>query len=166
TPFDPGRDSMSALLIKAALAAGKPVFGICRGLQEINVALGGTLVDQRDATDQPSLQHHAPEDASLEEMLAHSHSVEIVPGTPLADIAGTQSIDINSVHFQTLGLLGKGLVVNARAADGVVEAVSATSGAATILAVQWHPEWHPETRPHDLAFWRKVGEIARSAARR
>ncbi|MEO9298694.1 gamma-glutamyl-gamma-aminobutyrate hydrolase family protein [Devosia alba] len=166
TPFDPGRDSMSALLIKAALAAGKPVFGICRGLQEINVALGGTLVDQRDATDQPSLQHHAPEDASLEEMFGHSHSVEIVPGTPLADITGAQSIDINSVHFQTLGRLGKDLVVNARAADGVVEAVSATSGAATILAVQWHPEWHPEKRPHDLAFWRKVGEIARSAARR
>jgi putative glutamine amidotransferase len=164
-PFDPARDGMAAALIAAAMAAGKPVFGICRGLQEINVALGGTLVDQRDGSNQ-ELAHHAPDGVDLDAMFAHGHSVEVVPGTPLAAIAGAGSFAVNSVHFQTIGALGKGLVVNARAGDGVVEAVSSTGTAAPILAVQWHPEWRPEGRAHDLAFWRNVGEIARQYAGR
>lgn len=164
-PFDPMRDGMAAALIAAAMAAGKPVFGICRGLQEINVALGGTLVDQRDGAE-PDLAHHAPEGVSLDAMFAHGHEVEVVPGTPLAAIAGTGTLAVNSVHFQTIGRLGKGLVVNARAGDGVVEAVSSTGTAAPILAVQWHPEWRPEGRAHDLAFWRNVGAVAREYAGR
>ena len=151
---------MAAALIAAAMAAGKPVFGICRGLQEINVALGGTLVDQRDGTNQ-ELAHHAPDGVDLDLMFAHGHSVDVVPGTPLAAIAGEGSLAVNSVHFQTIGALGKGLVVNARAGDGVVEAVSSTGTAAPILAVQWHPEWRPEGRAHDLAFWRNMGDVAR-----
>lgn len=164
-PFDPARDAMSEALTKAAMAAGKPVFGICRGLQEINVALGGTLVDQRD---QPAVEiaHHAPDGVSLTDMFGHGHMAEVVPGTPMARIAGGGPIEINSVHFQTVGRLGDGLVVNARAPDGVVEAISSTAASSPVLAVQWHPEWQPERRPHDLAFWREVGEIARSAANR
>jgi putative glutamine amidotransferase len=164
-PFDPARDAMSEALIKAAIAAGKPVFGICRGLQEINVALGGTLVDQRDHP-AGEISHHAPDDASLESMFGYGHAAKTVPGTPLAAIMGNEPIAINSVHFQTIDRLGQGLVVNARAPDGVVEAISSTSETSPILAVQWHPEWRPEGRPHDLAFWREVGEIARSAANR
>lgn len=159
-PFDPARDGMAAALIAAAIAAGKPVFGICRGLQEINVALGGTLVDQRDGSNQ-QVFHHAPEGAELDAMFAYGHEVEVVPGTPLAAIAGEKKLAVNSVHFQSIGRLGKGLVVNARAGDGVVEAVSSTGTAAPILAVQWHPEWRPEGRAHDLAFWRNVGAVAR-----
>ena len=164
-PFDASRDAMSDALIKAAIAAGKPVFGICRGLQEINVALGGTLVDQRDGPE-PALPHHAPDGVSIDEMFGYGHQVELVAGTPLADITGAKSIAINSVHYQAIGELGRGLVVNARAEDGVVEAVSSSAGASPILAVQWHPEWRPDGRPHDLAFWREIGEIARSAANR
>ncbi|MGK2227453.1 MAG: putative glutamine amidotransferase [Devosia sp.] len=165
-PYDPGRDTMSALLIKAAVAAGKPVFGICRGLQEINVALGGTLVDQRDGAEPPELPHHAPDDASLEQMFGHSHPIDVVADTPLAAITGEPTLTINSVHFQTIGALGAGLVVNARAKDGVVEAVSSVEGPTKILAVQWHPEWQPETRLHDLAFWQALGEITRDATAR
>lgn len=164
-PFDPSRDGMSTALIAAAVAAGKPVFGICRGLQEINVALGGTLVDQRDGP-APQVPHHAPDGVTLDAMFAHSHAVDLVAGTPLAAIVGAPSITINSVHFQTIGALGHGLEVNARAADGVVEAVSSSAGAAPILAVQWHPEWRPEGRSHDLAFWAEMGKIARAYAGR
>ncbi|KFC70575.1 Peptidase C26 [Devosia sp. LC5] len=160
-PFDPRRDAMSGALIAAAMAAGKPVFGICRGLQEINVALGGKLVDQRDGSNQ-HLAHHAPEGVNLDAMFAHSHAIEVVPGTPLAGIAGEKSFAVNSVHFQAIGTLGRGLVVNARAADGVVEALSSSGTGAPILAVQWHPEWRPEGRAHDLAFWRNMGEVARA----
>ena len=161
-PFDASRDAMSDALIKAAMAAGKPVFGICRGLQEINVALGGTLVDQRDGPE-PALPHHAPDGVSIDEMFGYGHSVELVAGTPLAAATGEKSIAINSVHFQAIGTLGTGLVVNARAEDGVVEAVSALPGSTPILAVQWHPEWRPDGRPHDLEFWREIGKIARAS---
>lgn len=164
-PFDPARDAVSAALIKAAIAAGKPVFGICRGLQEINVALGGTLVDQRDGAT-PALAHHAADGVSLEDMFAYGHPVSLVPGTPLSSLTGEDSILINSVHYQSVDRLGEGLVVNAVAPDGVVESVSSTSGASPILAVQWHPEWRPESRPHDLAFWREVGRIARQTTNR
>ena len=159
-PFDPNRDGMSRALILAAIAARKPVFGVCRGLQEINVALGGTLVDQRDGgtIEHP---HHAPDGVSLEEMFGFGHEVAIEPGSVLAEVTGATRLPVNSVHYQMIGALGEGLVVNARAEDGVVEAISSAPDTSPILAVQWHPEWRPDNRPHDLAFWRRVGEISR-----
>lgn len=158
-PFDPKRDAMAMGIIAAAGETGKPVFGVCRGLQEINVALGGTLRDQRDGPG-GSVEHHAPDGVALEAIFGHCHRVETVPGTPLAAIMGTAPIGINSVHYQAIDKLAEGLTVNARAEDGVVEAVS-RGGPAPILAVQWHPEWQPEERAHDLAFWREVGRLAR-----
>jgi len=159
-PFDPNRDGMSRALILTAIAARKPVFGVCRGLQEINVALGGTLVDQRDGgtIEHP---HHAPDGVSLEEMFGFGHEVVVEPGSVLAEVTGATRLPVNSVHYQMIGALGEGLVVNARAEDGVVEAVSSAPDTSPILAVQWHPEWRPDNRPHDLAFWRRVGEISR-----
>lgn len=164
-PFDPSRDAMSAALITAAIASGKPVFGICRGLQEINVALGGTLKDQRDSAS-TAFQHHAPDGVSLEDMFIYGHVVAPVVGTVMDRIAGGKPMAVNSVHYQAIDALGRGLVVNATADDGVVEAVSSRPGEAPILAVQWHPEWRPDGRPHDLAFWREIGHIAREAANR
>lgn len=165
-PFDPTRDWLSAMLIEAAMDVGKPVFGICRGLQEINVALGGTLVDQRDGQDQPDFAHHAADGVTLDEMFAHGHKARLVAGTPMASIVGSPDIAINSVHYQAIGTLGAGLMVNARADDGVVEAVSSSDRNTPILAVQWHPEWRPAERPHDLAFWRAIGDMARAQAAR
>ncbi|WIJ25095.1 gamma-glutamyl-gamma-aminobutyrate hydrolase family protein [Devosia sp. RR2S18] len=160
SPFDRRRDAMTDALVSAALKAGKPVFGICRGLQEINVALGGTLMDQRDSSMQ-DLLHHAPDGADLDAMFGHAHIATPVPGTPLAVLLGDEPLRINSVHYQTVGTLGAGLVVNATAEDGVVEAISSAPGAPSLLAVQWHPEWRPEGRAHDLLFWEEVGRIAR-----
>lgn len=159
-PKDPLRDTTSLALIKAAREANVPVVGICRGLQEINVALGGSLIDQRDG-DEISIAHHASDGASLEDMFAHSHRIDVSPGSLLAQVVEAQRLLVNSVHYQVIDKLGEDLRVEATAVDGVVEAISSRDGR-SIFAVQWHPEWRPETRPHDLAFWRHVGELARS----
>lgn len=163
-PYDPERDETSSGLIAAAMAAGKPLFGVCRGLQEINVALGGTLVDERGAgLDGPS--HHAPEGVDLAEMFAYGHDAVAEPGGVMETIAGSQPVRINSVHFQRVDRLAPGLRVEARSPDGVVEAVSSAPGGPPVLAVQWHPEWKPEGRAHDMAFWRHVGQAARATMR-
>jgi len=159
-PVDSARDTLSTALIHAAIAAGKPVIGICRGLQEINVALGGTLRDMRVSTGADT--HHAPAKADLEEMFGHAHPIDVTANTPLARATGSDSFIVNSVHFQTIDRLAPGLAVNATGPGGIVEAVASTDTPAPVFAVQWHPEWRPQDRPHDLAFWRYVGETART----
>lgn len=158
-PQDVARDEFSAALVQAAIA-GKPVFGICRGLQEINVALGGSLLDLRDRG-QAAPDHHAPEGADLAQMFEHFHEVEVVDGTLLDRLSGQRRLTVNSVHHQTIDRLADGLRVNAVSPDGVVEAVSLERPGALVFAVQWHPEWQPSKRPHDLAFWHLLGEAAR-----
>lgn len=158
-PVDSARDSLSAALIHAAIAANKPVFGICRGLQEINVALGGTLRDMRVSTGADT--HHAADDADLDGMFAHGHAVDLAPGSTLAEATGSRTLVVNSVHFQTIDRLAPGLMVNATGPGDIIEAVASTATPAPVFAVQWHPEWRPQQRPHDLAFWRYVGQAAR-----
>jgi putative glutamine amidotransferase len=159
-PVDARRDGLSRALILATVAAGKPLFGICRGLQEINVALGGTLRDLR-STDMWQ-RHHAAPDASHAGTFAHSHTIEVNAGSVLYRYAASQSLTVNSVHYQAIDRLANGLVVNARSSDGVVEAISSSHASAPVFAVQWHPEWRAEERAHDLAFWHFLGEAARS----
>ena len=159
-PVDAGRDGLSAALIHAVITAGKPLFGICRGLQEINVALGGTLKDLRQMGH--GTAHHAPSDASLSDTFAFSHEIDLVKGTVLHRYAQAAALSVNSVHYQAIDRLAEGLVVNARSADGVIEAVATTHTPAPVFAVQWHPEWRPQERPHDLAFWHYLGEAARA----
>lgn len=159
-PYDPGRDGVAGALIAAAIDEKKPVFGVCRGLQEINVAFGGTLADERTGP-APDFSHHAPDGADLDAMFGHAHGALAVEGGTLAGIVGTGPLTINSVHYQRVKRLGDGLMVEAMSDDGVVEAVSAPG----VLAVQWHPEWRAGERAHDRAFWRYVGEAARSRGR-
>ena len=159
-PTDRGRDGFGAALIHAAIAAGKPVFGICRGLQEINVALGGSLRDMR--SERGCVPHHAPSDASLEDTFAFSHPIEVASGSILQRFALSDVLTVNSVHYQAIDRLAHGLVANATGPDGVIEAVSTLKTAAPVFAVQWHPEWRPEGRPHDMAFWNYLGEAARA----
>jgi putative glutamine amidotransferase len=159
-PYDLARDAMTAALTEAMLELGKPVFGICRGLQELNVVLGGTL--RRDASRNPELiAHHAPCDADLETMFAHQHEVALTPGGVLAENLGRTTLTVNSVHYQAIGRLAPGLQVEATAPDGLVEAVSAEIFGAPVLAVQWHPEWRPEINPDSQAFFRLLGRAAR-----
>lgn len=161
-PIDAARDRFSLALVRGAIELGVPLFGICRGLQEINVALGGTLIDGRAGASGP-IAHHGPDGDGLAAMFGHSHDVEIVAGTLLAGVAGTATIRVNSVHYQRVDILAPGLIVNARSADGVVEAISLEGARAPVFAVQWHPEWRPAERAHDLAFWRLFGETVAGA---
>lgn len=167
-PVDEGRDAFAIALIAACIAAAKPVIGICRGLQEINVALGGTLKDMRDddMRDDAAGAHHAPAGVSLDAMFGHIHQVTVEPQSPLAAITGAGELTVNSVHYQSIDRLGTGLAAAARSEDGGIEAIYATATAAAVLAVQWHPEWRPTERQHDLAFWAFVGKVARGSRAR
>jgi putative glutamine amidotransferase len=159
-PFDPERDEMTARLVEAMLEIGKPVFGICRGLQELNVAFGGTL--RRDMAEHPELiPHHAPSELSFSEYFDHKHPVTLTDGGVLHRAYGTSSLDIVSVHYQGVDRLGAGLSVEARAPDGVIEAVSAEVNGAPVLAVQWHPEWKADERPESQVFFHLMGRALR-----
>ena len=135
---DRNRDAYEIALARAFVAAGKPVFGICRGLQLINVAFGGSLY-QDIGTQQPQALVHR--DAAAYDL--NFHEVEVLPDTQLASLlAGASSSRINSVHHQGVKDLAPGFVVEARCpADGMVEAIR-HSGPAWVAAVQWHPEFH------------------------
>lgn len=159
-PFDRARDAMTTDLIKAMIDLGRPVLGVCRGFQEINVAFGGSL--RRDTGTNPGLlAHHAPADADFDQMFAHEHDVALTPGGILARTLGREHLKVNSVHFQGAGRLGDGLTVEAQAPDGVVEAVSARINGAPVLAVQWHPEWRTADNPDSQAFFHLLGQALR-----
>jgi putative glutamine amidotransferase len=159
-PYDPGRDAMTAGLIEAMIAIGKPVFGICRGLQELNVAFGGTL--RRDASRHDELiAHHAPDEAAFDAMFEHEHPVALTPGGVLSRGLGRERLSVNSVHYQAIDTLGSGLIVEAVSPDGLVEGVSAKVGDARVLAVQWHPEWRTDANPDSQAYFRLLGRILR-----
>ena len=160
-PFDPDRDEMTSELIAAMLDLGKPVFGICRGFQELNVAFGGTL--RRDMAEHPDLlRHHAPDGVSFEEMFDHIHPVRLEEDGILKRAYGRDALDIVSVHYQGVDALGAGLRVEARAPDGVIEAVSANVNGAPVLAVQWHPEWKASENPQSQLFFQLLGRALRN----
>ncbi|ADU12613.1 gamma-glutamyl-gamma-aminobutyrate hydrolase family protein [Asticcacaulis excentricus] len=165
-PFDAERDAVSFALIECLTLMGRPVFGICRGFQEINVALGGTL--RRDLGTAPvgseRLDHHAPAQTRFADMFDHAHPVALTPDGVLARAVGREALRVNSVHFQGVDRLAEGLSVEAVAPDGVVEAFSANIGGAQVLGVQWHPEWQPELYPDRQAFFRLLGAAVRGNA--
>lgn len=161
-PFDPDRDRMMRDLVEAVIAAQRPLFGICRGFQDINVALGGTL--RRDtATNGELLRHHTPDGTMFDAMFDHRHHVELVEGGMLALAYGASELDVNSVHYQGVGRLADGLSVEARAPDGLVEAFSARPNGAPLLAVQWHPEWAVDGNEESQTYFRLLGRALRGA---
>lgn len=159
-PFDPGRDEIALSMVDRMTARGRPVFGICRGFQEINVALGGTLRRDVSASDD-LLRHHAPADVPFDAMFDHAHPVHLTEGGVLHRALGKAELTVNSVHFQGVGRLADGLTVEATAPDGLVEAYSTRIGNAPVIAVQWHPEWQPEKNPDSQAFFRLMGDTLR-----
>jgi putative glutamine amidotransferase len=133
--IDPERDTLDFALLGRALAAGAPVLGICRGLQVVNVALGGTLV-QDLPTERPSAVAHEDGNGDRARL---AHSVSIASGSRLAGIAGRAEAAVNSRHHQAVERMAAGLAVSATAPDGLVEAVELPEGG-WLFAVQWHPE--------------------------
>lgn len=138
--LDTQRDATTLSLIPAAIEAGVPLFGICRGLQELNVALGGTIEPAVHLKD--GRQDHR-EDPKAEEARRYgpAHAVKAMSGGLLQRIAGAASFEVNSLHAQAIDVLAPPLVVEAKADDGTIEAVSAPGARGFVLAVQWHPEW-------------------------
>ena len=132
---DDRRDALELRLVREALAANLPVLGICRGLQLLNVALRGTLIQHLDSTD---VHQQRPKNAESG-MHPPAHKVWVAPDTRLAKIIGGGAHDVNSRHHQAIESIGEGLVVSAIASDGVIEAIE-KPGANFVLAVQWHPE--------------------------
>ena len=153
-PSDPARDSTSLPLIETMIGRGLPVFGICRGHQELNVALGGTL--RRDLAD-----HHAPEGVSRAEMFGHSHEVELTAGGLLRHMLGRDRILVNSVHYQAIDRLASGLTAEAYSPDGIIEAVSGRLNGAPLLGVQWHPEWDADSNETSHTLLAMIGRALR-----
>ena len=159
-PFDVDRDEIALSMVDRMIELQKPVFGICRGFQEINVALGGTLRRDTSASD-TLIRHHAPENVGFDEMFDHRHGVELADGGLLAKAYAKPSLDVNSVHYQGIGTLAEGLTVEARAPDGLIEAYSARPNGAPLLAVQWHPEWGTKNDPDSQTYFHLLGKALR-----
>ena len=140
------RDLYEIDLIRAFVAAGKPVFGICRGLQLLNVAYGGTLLQDIN-TQHPQAREHRV----LDQYEHHHHAVEFVPGTQLAGLfPGVLCATTNSIHHQGIKALAPSFVAEARCPeDGLIEAIRWT-GPSFVAGVQWHPEFHDPAHPHTL----------------
>jgi putative glutamine amidotransferase len=134
---DPARDATTLPLLRAAIGRGMPLLAICRGVQELNVAFGGTLHQQVHLV-AGRLNHDAPEEA-IEDQYLPRHEVRLAG--KLRDIIGEDAISVNSLHEQALDRLGGGLVAEAWAPDGTVEAVRVAAAPGFALGVQWHPEW-------------------------
>lgn len=162
-PYDPDRDRISIELVRKALAKDMPVLSICRGMQELNVALGGTLA--AEIQELPGrMDHRAPQSDLQEARFAIRHPVTVRHGGLLAGIVKSPMIDVNSLHRQAIDKLAPGLTVEATAADGTIEAVSGSDPGAFLLGVQWHPEYWFRTDPASSAILAAFGDAVRSYA--
>lgn len=159
-PFDQARDSTTLALIAKVLARGMPLLCICRGFQELNVALGGTL--EGEVQREPGrLDHRAPKRPELDERYGPLHPIDITPGGRLEAILGSRRISVNSLHRQAVGRLAEGLAVEALAPDGIVEAASVKGATGFALGVQWHPEFKAAANPYSVKLFEAFGEAAR-----
>ena len=156
---DPQRDANTLDLVHAAIEHDVPLLAICRGLQEVNVALGGTLHQKLYEVDGLH-DHREDKNATLEVQYGPIHDIHLVAGGLLHAIAGSDVVRVNSLHGQGVRTLGRGLIAEAHAPDGVVEAVR-RDGGNFFLAVQWHPEW----RAHENPFYRGIFEAFAAACR-
>lgn len=162
---DPHRDDTTLRLVPLAIELGLPVLGLCRGLQEVNVALGGSL--HQKLYEVEGFDDHREDDTlPVDEQYAPTHPVRLTEGGLLARLAGTGEVQVNSLHGQGVERLGRGLVVEARAPDGVIEAVRLDRPDRFVLAVQWHPEWKPAGNPFSMAIFRAFGDACRARAAR
>lgn len=165
TLHDPHRDETTLPLIPKAVAAGVPVLGVCRGFQEMNVAFGGTLW-QRLWEVPGNMDHRENPDQPLEQQYGLAHEVTLTDGGLLQKLAGgAQRLRVNSLHGQGVRELGQGLLVEARADDGVIEAFRVADAQRFALAVQWHPEWKVMDNDFSRALFAEFGAACRQRSR-
>jgi putative glutamine amidotransferase len=160
---DQDRDLFDIPLIRGALARGLPLFGICRGMQEINVALGGTI--HQKVYEVPGMNDHREDsNAPVDVQYADSHSVRALPGSWFAELMGHAEFPVNSLHGQAVDQLGEGIEALAHAEDGLIEAIHLPGTEQFTLAVQWHPEWQAAQNPHSVKIFKAFGGACRERA--
>lgn len=151
----PGRDSYELKFLRLVLDCNKPVLGICRGIQVLNVLFGGDLYQDIPSQLGSEVSHRAP-------VIGESamHKVEVFENTPLARLVGESEIVVNSFHHQSVKNTGRGLEIMARSPDGIVEAVC-VPGKRFAMAVQWHPELMFNTDKNAMVLFEALVEAAR-----
>ena len=161
SPADPARDHASLALVREAVQRGLPLLGICRGFQEINVALGGTLHQAVHAV--PGLlDHREPFGVPVDAQYVSAHEVAFAPAGLLRAVSGMTGARVNSLHGQGVDRLAPTLAIDATAPDGLVEAFRLDRADQFLLGVQWHPEWAFREDPLSIAIFRAFGAAARA----
>ena len=160
-PYDLLRDDLTLALINRCLARAIPLFCICRGFQELNVALGGTLETELQRIP-GRLDHRVREVPEIEIRYGPSHDVEVVGGSWLESVVGKSRLSVNSLHRQGIAQLAPGLVVEARAPDGIVEAVTVRGARAFAFGTQWHPEYAARHNADSIKLFSAFGDAVRA----
>ena len=165
TLHDPHRDAATLPLTRRALRASVPLMAVCRGFQELTVALGGSLHQKVHEVPGYHVHKENPEDP-LEVQYAPSHEVNLVEGGVLHGLAGTSAVTVNSLHSQGVAQLPEGVTVEAVADDGLIEAFQVEGVEGFAIGVQWHPEWQVTRNEFSLAIFKAFGDACREHASR
>ena len=161
--FDQCRDSIALPLIRACVERGQPIFGICRGFQEVNVAMGGTLYPEiRDL--EGRMNHRMPPEGTMEEKFAHRHKVSFAKGGVFEQILGDNDVMTNTLHGQGIKDAGPRVVIDGYAEDGTPEATYIKDAAGFTLAVQWHPEYNAANDAVSRSLFQAFGDAVRDWA--
>jgi putative glutamine amidotransferase len=159
--FDRGRDAIVLPLIRACVDRGQPFFGVCRGFQEVNVAMGGTLYPEiRDLPGR--MNHRMPPDGTLEEKFALRHPVRFTDGGPFHRLLGAPEVMTNSLHGQGIKRPGARVVIDGLATDDTPEAIYIKDAPGFTLSVQWHPEYRAGLDPVSRPLFHAFGEAVRA----
>ncbi len=163
--FDRGRDAITLPLIRACVESGQPFLGVCRGFQEVNVAMGGSLYPEiRDLPGR--LNHRMPPDGTMEEVFAHRHVVKFTEGGVFARLMGASEVMTNTLHGQGVARVGGRIVIDGVAPDGTPEALYVKDAPGFTLSVQWHPEWNAANDPVSRPLFTAFGDAVRVWAAR
>lgn len=158
--FDRDRDTVALSLVRACVDRGQPFFGICRGFQEVNVAMGGSLYPEiRDLEGRDN--HRMPPDGTLEEKFELRHEVTVSEDGPFAKVFGSSKVFTNTLHGQGIKSAGPRVVVDGYAHDGTPEAIYIKDAPGFTLSVQWHPEWNAGQDKVSRPLFEAFGDAAR-----
>ncbi|MGD9864362.1 MAG: gamma-glutamyl-gamma-aminobutyrate hydrolase family protein, partial [Pseudodonghicola sp.] len=161
--FDRARDSIALPLVRACVERGQPFLGICRGFQEVNVAMGGSLYPEiRDLPGR--MYHRMPPDGTIEEKFALRHRVRLVEGGAFHRLLGASEVMTNTLHGQGIKRPGERVVIEGWAPDGTPEAIRVKDAPGFTLSVQWHPEWDAANDPVSRPLFTAFGEAVRAWA--
>jgi len=161
TKLDTARDGTTMTLARKAIDAGIPILGICRGFQEINVALGGSL-HQKLHENGHFIEHRENNELTLEQQYSSSHKINLTENGLLAKMLGANAINVNSLHTQGIDRLADNLTIEALAEDGLVEAFSVSDAVSFAIAVQWHPEWQFRNNNNSVNLFNAFGQACKS----